>query len=83
MKDKVIRLSNNLQYYVLDELEKGNKKYLFAMQVDNDQDIATENYVICYYLKNNLNSDDIELYDIEDKKEYEEISNEFLKIISE
>ena len=41
MKDKVLRLKNGLQYYVVDEIIEGKKTYIFAMQVDNDIESTT------------------------------------------
>ena len=35
MIDKVIKLDNNLEYYVLDEMAYEEKNYLIGLQVDN------------------------------------------------
>ena len=82
MKDKVLRLKNGLHYYVVDEIKENEKTYIFAMQVDNDSDTTSNNYVVCYY-KNVLNLEDLVLNDIEDKSEYERIVGEFLRRFSE
>ena len=82
MKDKVLRLKNGLQYYVLDEIIEGKISYIFAVQIDNDIEATTNNYVVCYY-SNVLNKEDLVLNDIEDKKEYERIVSIFLKRFSE
>lgn len=78
MKDKVLRLKNGLQYYVVDEITEGKKTYIFAMQVDNDIESTTNNYIVCYY-NNVLNKEDMALNDIYDKMLYQRILNEFLK----
>ncbi len=78
MKDKVLRLKNGLQYYVVDEIIEGKKTYIFAMQVDNDIESTTNNYIVCYY-NNVLNKEDMALNDIYDKMLYQRILNEFLK----
>lgn len=82
MKDKVLRLKNGLHYYVVDEIKENEKTYIFAMQVDNDSDTTSNNYVVCYY-KNVLNLEDLVLNDIEDRNEYERIVGEFLRRFSE
>lgn len=81
MKNKVLRLKNGMQYYVLDEIVEEHKTYIFAVQVDNDDETTSNNYIVCYY-KNVLNIEDMALCDIEDKVEYEKIVGEFLKRIS-
>ena len=81
MKNKILRLKSGLQYYVLDEIVEEKKTYIFAMQVDNDTDATSSNYIVCYY-KNVLNLEDLALCDIEDKAEYEKIVGEFLKRFS-
>ena len=78
MKDKVLRLKNGLQYYVVDEIIESKKTYIFAMQVDNDIESTTNNYIVCYY-NNVLNKEDMALNDIYDKMLYQRILNEFLK----
>ena len=81
MKNKVLRLKNGMQYYVLDEIVEEHKTYIFAVQVDNDTETTSNNYIVCYY-KNVLNIEDMALCDIEDKAEYERVVGEFLKRIS-
>ena len=78
MKDKILRLKNGMQYYVLDEITEDKKTYIFAVQVDNDADTTTNNYIVCYY-NNTLNKSDLALNDIFDKMLYERIVGEFLK----
>lgn len=46
MIDKVIKLDNNLEYYVLDEMAYEEKNYLIGLQVDNEKEGITNNYII-------------------------------------
>ena len=46
MIDKVIKLDNNLEYYVLDEMAYERKNYLMGLQVDNEKEGITNNYII-------------------------------------
>ncbi len=47
MKDYVIKLANNAKAYVLDELEYKNKKYIFAVELDsNDEPIQSNVHVL-------------------------------------
>lgn len=80
MIDKVIKLGNGLEYYVLDEVKKNNKEYVFAVQVDNETEEVSENYIIC---EKRINLNETTLSDIADDKEFEEISNMFLKRMEE
>lgn len=43
MKDYVIKLSNGAKAYVLDELEYKNKKYIFAVELDENDEPIKEN----------------------------------------
>ena len=46
MIDKVITLDNGLEYYVLDEMSYEGKNYLMGLQVDNEKEGITNNYII-------------------------------------
>ena len=43
MKDYVIKLSNGAKAYVLDELEYKNKKYIFSVELDENDEPIKEN----------------------------------------
>lgn len=46
MKDNVITLNGNVKCYVADELEYKNKKYIFCLQLDeNDEMIENATHV--------------------------------------
>lgn len=79
MIDKVIKLKNDLQYYVIDEYAEGLKNYLFCMQVDNDNSQISDRYLVCYYESSNLG--DMVIHDIEDEKEYAKVVDKFLSRI--
>lgn len=46
MKDTVITLNENIKCYIVDELVYKNKKYIFAFQLDeNDEMVENATYV--------------------------------------
>ena len=46
MKDNVITLNGNVKCYVLDEMDYKGKKYIFCIQIDeNDEMIENATYV--------------------------------------
>lgn len=77
MIDKVIKLDNNLEYYVLDEMAYDGKNYLMGLQVDNDKEGITNNYIIVESRKS-LNND-ITLVDIDNAELLEKIGNLFIE----
>ena len=42
IKDRIISLDNGISYYIIEELEKDNKKYILALPCDIKKDDATE-----------------------------------------
>ena len=67
MIDKVIKLDNNLEYYVLDEMTYEGKNYLMGLQVDNEQEGITNNYIFVETIRDingNITLADIESPDL-------------------
>lgn len=77
MIDKVIKLDNNLEYYVLDEMTYEGKNYLMGLQVDNEKEGITNNYIIVESRKD-LNGSAI-LVDIDSPELLEKVGNLFIE----
>ena len=77
MIDKVIKLDNNLEYYVLDEMTYEEKNYLMGLQVDNEKEGITNNYIIVESRKD-LNGN-VTLVDIDNPKLLEKVGNLFIE----
>lgn len=46
MKDKVLKLKNDSKYYVLDELNYEDRKFVFTVECDLENVSYIENYLI-------------------------------------
>lgn len=77
MIDKVIKLDNNLEYYVLDEMTYEGKNYLMGLQVDNEKEGITSNYIIVESRKD-LNGS-ATLVDIDNPELLEKVGNLFIE----
>lgn len=77
MIDKVIKLDNNLEYYVLDEMTYEEKNYLIGLQVDNEKEGITNNYIIVESRKD-LNGSTT-LLDIDNLELLEKVGNLFIE----
>lgn len=77
MIDKVIKLDNNLEYYVLDEMTYEGKNYLMGLQVDNEKEGITNNYIFVETIKD-INGN-VTLIDIESPDLLEKIGNIFIE----
>ncbi len=77
MIDKVIKLDNNLEYYVLDEMTYKGKNYLMGLQVDNEKEGITNNYIFVETIKD-INGN-VTLIDIESPDLLEKIGNMFIE----
>lgn len=77
MIDKVIKLDNNLEYYVLDEMTYEEKNYLIGLQVDNEKEGITNNYIIVESRKDLNGSTTI--LDIDNPELLEKVGNLFIE----
>lgn len=77
MIDKVIKLDNNFEYYVLDEMTYEEKNYLMGLQVDNEKEGITNNYIIVESRKD-LNGSTT-LVDIDNPELLEKVGNLFIE----
>lgn len=81
MIDKVITLDNGLEYYVLDEMSYEGKNYLMGLQVDNEKEGITNNYIIVEG-KKDINGN-ITLVDIDNVQVLETVGNLFTEILNQ
>lgn len=77
MIDKVIKLDNNLEYYVLDEMTYEEKNYLMGLQVDNEKEGITNNYIIVESRKDLIGN--VTLVDIDNPELLEKVGNLFIE----
>ncbi len=75
MIDKVIKLPDGLEYYVLDEFVKDKRIFLFAIQVDNLNDITTDKCIVC---EAKFNNSQLVVNNLETIEKQEEINNIFI-----
>ena len=69
---KIITLSNGLEYYVVDEIFKGTKIYLFLVQTSIKNDIISDN---CLVAEARIEDGKIVIDNIYDKVEQEKIND--------
>lgn len=77
MKEKLVKLSNGLEYMVIDELNLDNKDYVFVVQVDQLTETITKNYLFVEVTTDTNNNRSFK--DILDKEIFEKISLKFLE----
>ena len=72
MKDKLVRLEDGLEYYILEDITVDKKKYCIAIQVNEEHEDVMDKFIICEakLINGNVFLDDIN--NIDDK---ERISN--------
>lgn len=81
MIDKVITLDNGLEYYVLDEMSYEGKDYLMGLQVDNEKEGITNNYIIVEG-KKDINGN-VTLVDIDNVQVLETVGNLFTERLNQ
>ncbi len=75
MKDKIIKLQDGLEYIVIDSLTLNQKTYVYCVQVDNESEMLTQNFIICEI---KFNGDKVTVDNINNKDEYEMVANTFV-----
>ena len=75
MIDKIVKLPDNLEYYVLDEVVYNRKIYFFLIQVSNLDDIVSNKCVVC---EGKVLGNSFSLNNIDDVKLQEEVNNIFI-----
>ena len=47
VKDKIIKMDNGKEYYVLDDIEYNNKKYILSLECDLEKDtVNVDDYLV-------------------------------------
>lgn len=77
LKNKIVVLNDNKEYYVLDELDYHGKKYLFLSLYHVNDESIDENQFSVVELK--LENANLTFHDIENQNEAEKISAMFLE----
>ncbi len=75
MMDKVIKLKDGLEYYVIDQIIEDEKIYLFAIQVDSSSEEVTDKCIVCEVRFKNY---DLVVDNISNEKEQEKINDIFI-----
>lgn len=77
IKDKIIELTNGVNYYILDEISYNNRKFILAAECDLEKDeLKEENYIVSEI---KVEGTDLVTADIED----EELSQTITKMLIE
>lgn len=77
LKNKIIVLDDNKEYYVLDELEYNYKNYLFlSLYHSNDESIDEDKFLV---IELRLENSNLTFHNIENQEEAERISVMFLE----
>ncbi len=77
LKNKIVTLNDQKEYYVLEELDDNNKKYLFLSMYHSDDESINEDQFLVVELK--LENDHLTFHNIEEQNEAERISAMFLE----
>jgi len=75
MTDKIIKLNNNLNICIIDEIEYKGKKYVYGIECDSKEENIIENY---YVLEAKLEGSDLIVDDIDDVERESVVHNIFL-----
>ena len=77
LKNKIVTLNDQKEYYVLEELDDNNKKYLFLSMYHSDDESINEDQFLVVELK--LENDHLTFHNFEEQNEAERISAMFLE----
>lgn len=80
MTDKIIKLKDGLEYYVIDEFIENKRIFLFGIQVDSSSEVLTDNCVVCEI---KFDGSGLVLSNIENIAEQESINNKFIERLKE
>ena len=75
MKDKVIGLKNDVKAYVLDELDYNNRKFIFVIELDKEDNPIDDSYK---QLELKIINDELIIDDIDDFEIASVVNNLFL-----
>lgn len=75
MKDKVVKLKDGKQIYVMDEINYMNRRFAFGVYCDNEKGELSKNYLVC---EAKVKDGGLYLGDISDLTVLSTVSNLFL-----
>lgn len=76
MKDKVIKLKTNREFYILDELTITGRKFVFGIECNTKAETTKNEYIV---KEVKLKNDKLYIDNIENEEEIKYISNLFLE----
>lgn len=76
IKDKLITMENGQSYYVIEEVEYNNKKYVLSLECDLDKDTVNEDDYLVMELE--LTEDDFIIRNIQDDETAKVVANMLL-----
>ena len=76
MKDKVIKLKSDKEFYILDELTINGRKFVFGVECDTKDETIKNKYIV---KEVKLKNDKLYIDNIENDEEIKYISNLFLE----
>jgi len=76
IKDKVITMENGQSYYIIEEVEYNNKKYILSLECDLDKDTVNEDDYLVMELE--LTNDDFIIRNIQDDETAKVVANMLL-----
>lgn len=80
MTDKIIKLQDGLEYYVIDEFIEDKRIYLFGVQVDSASESLSDNCVVCEI---KFEGNGLVAVSLDDMAEQEKINNKFIERMKE
>lgn len=72
LKDRVIQLDENKSYYVYEEIDYNNKKYILTSECDVDKDLINDEEFLVMEVV--LEDDDLQIKQIKDDNEAKTIT---------
>ncbi len=79
MVGNIVTLENGIEYLLLEELEKNNVKYVYAVKTLEDE-TPTDEYLIFEALKD---GDEEFLKEVNDRELYDELLDEFSDVVAD
>ncbi len=79
MVGNIVTLENGIEYLLLEELEKDNVKYVYAVKTLEDE-TPTDEYLIFEALKD---GDEEFLKEVNDRELYDELLDEFSDVVAD
>ena len=79
MRDKIIKIQNGLEYYVLEVLVENGKIYLLCSEMDSDSDAFNNNLIVLKVIEN---SNGLLIEREKDDEQRSFIAEKFMKLLN-